>query len=136
MKDELDGTGSVGNISTSYYLLLKQGTCIFFLFMEILLWHDLCSTNHILFFKISAVKNSWVVARVKKTRRRVTECKKLSLRNETQYMELSEICYCLKILYNLQELKKKISEYLIFLIKWNYQNKQNRMKVLWKYIFQ
>ena len=27
-------------------------------------------------------------------------------------MELSEICYCLKILYNLQELKKKISEYL------------------------
>ena len=136
MKDELDGTGSVGNISTSYDLLLKQGTCIFFLFMETLLWHDLCSTNHILFFKISAVKNSWVVARVKKTRRRVTECKKLSLKNETQYMELSEICYCLKILYNLQELKKKISEYLIFLIKWNYQNKQNRMKVLWKCIFQ
>ena len=136
MKDELDGTGSVGNISTSYDLLLKQGTCIFFLFMETLLWHDLCSTNHILFFKISAVTNSWVVARVKTTRRRVTECKKLSLKNETQYMELSEICYCLKILYNLQELKKKISEYLIFLIKWNYQNKQNRVKVLWKYIFQ
>ena len=136
MKDELHGTGSVGNISTSYYLLLKQGTCIFFLFMETLLWHDLCSTNHTLFFKISAVKNSWVVARVKKTRRQVTECKKLSLKNETQYMELSEICYCLKILYNLQKLKKKISEYLIFLIKWNYQNKQNRMKVLWKYIFQ
>ena len=136
MKDGLDGTGSVGNISTSYYLLLKQGTCIFFLFMETLLWHDLCSTNHILFFKISAVKNSRVAARVKKTRRRVTECKKLSLKNETQYMELSEICYCLKILYNLQELKKKISEYLIFLIKWNYQNKQNRVKVLWKYIFQ
>ena len=51
-------------------------------------------------------------------------------------MELSEICYCLKILYNLQELKKKISEYLIFLIKWKYHNKQNRMKFLWKYIFQ
>ena len=37
-----------------------------FLFMETLLWHDLCSTHHILFPQIAAVKNFWVAARVKK----------------------------------------------------------------------
>ena len=87
------------------------------------------------FFPDSSVNNFWVAARVKNTR--VIGHVSQVWKTNTQYVKLGESCYSLSIfcIMNLQELlEKKIGADLTLLIKLKYQNKQNKIKVISKYI--
>ena len=86
--------------------------------METLLWHDFCSTHHF-FLQFSAANNFWVAARVKKKRshsKYISSAKDVNSISETDWNVLLNVFY----FRDLQELKKKISGDLIFLMKLNY----------------